>query len=181
MRRRRSMSMPDPPGKAVSRSRRYSVAQRPPARPRRCAGAHPPGASVPPTGARTADVRCLEREVDMAILLVPDCAHHTSPAASTVTPRGWLPARGLVDAVGNGSTPPATSTRVTTPALKSVSRSSSTEPMSGRSRKRHESKNSTRTGARTVGLTSCVWPSRVRNSACGIARLSARAVSRMNG
>ena len=23
----------------------------------------------------------------MAILLIPDCAHHTSPAASTVTPR----------------------------------------------------------------------------------------------
>ncbi len=56
----------------------------------------------------------------MAILLVPDCAHHTSPLASTVMPRGWLPARGLVDAVGNGSTPPATSTWVTTPALKSV-------------------------------------------------------------
>src|SRR6266576_2965299 len=56
----------------------------------------------------------------MAILLVPDCAHHTSPAASTVMPRGWLPAGGLVDAVGNGSTPPATSTWVTTPALRSV-------------------------------------------------------------
>src|SRR5262249_60392100 len=45
----------------------------------------------------------------------------------------------------------------------------------------HRVRKSTRTGARTAGFTSCVWPSRVRSSPCGIARLSVLAVSAMNG
>src|SRR5258707_7093062 len=44
-----------------------------------------------------------------------------------------------------------------------------------------ELKNSTNTGARTSAATSCVWPSRVRCSALGIAFASAVAVTCING
>src|SRR6266567_6789100 len=44
-----------------------------------------------------------------------------------------------------------------------------------------QEKNSSNTGARTLGLTPCVWRARVRSCALGMASLMARAASRMDG